>query len=121
MVNRLLKEYQKITEGIHFLGFESYMVYFDKIKDWDSYRHDHPDWFRNWDKFLFEKNLSEIASFFEKKDVFQCRLNNILFFCMQKYKLLEKNLTIPIMLNCIEVIIQRVFKANLLGHGITLL
>ena len=68
MVNRLLKEYQKITEGIHFLGFESYMVYFDKIKYWDSYRHDHPDWFRNWDKFLFEKNLSEIASFFEKKD-----------------------------------------------------
>ena len=68
MINKLLKKYQEITEAIHFLGFESYMVYFNKIKDWDSYRHDYPDRFKNWDKYQFEKNLSEIASFFEKKD-----------------------------------------------------
>jgi len=68
MVNRLLKEYQEITEVIHFLGFESYMAYFNRIKDWDSYRHDHPDWFRKWDKYLFEKTLSEIATIFERKN-----------------------------------------------------
>lgn len=68
MVNRLLKEYQEITEAIHFLGFESYMVLFNKIKDWDLYRHDRPDWFKKWDKYLFEKTLSEIASVFEKNN-----------------------------------------------------
>ncbi|MBR0265278.1 MAG: hypothetical protein IJQ60_15520 [Prevotella sp.] len=57
-----------MTESIHFLGFESYMVLFNKIKDWDSYRYNHPDWFRYWDKFLFENTLSEIASVFEKND-----------------------------------------------------
>lgn len=68
MVNRLLKEYQEITEAIHFWGFESYMVYYNRIKDWDSYRYDHPDWFRKWDKYHFEKTLSEIVSFFEKNE-----------------------------------------------------
>ncbi len=68
MVNRLLKEYQEITEAIHFWGFESYMVYYNRIKDWNSYRYDHPDWFRKWDKYHFEKTLSEIVSFFEKNE-----------------------------------------------------
>ena len=68
MVNRLLKEYQEITEAIHFLGFESYMVYFNRITDWNSYIHDHPEWFKNWDKYLFEKTLSEIASVFDNND-----------------------------------------------------
>ena len=65
MINKLFKNYQEITETIHLLGFESYMVYFNRIKDWDSYRYDHPDWFRKWDNYLFEKTLSEIASIFE--------------------------------------------------------
>lgn len=68
MTNKLFNNYQEITEAIHFFGIESYMVYLNKIKDWDSYRHDHPDWFRKWDKYLLEKTLSEIASIFDKND-----------------------------------------------------
>lgn len=68
MINRLLKEYQEITETIHFLGFDSYMVYLNRITDWDSYIHDRPDWFRNWDKNHLERTLSEIASVFENND-----------------------------------------------------
>jgi hypothetical protein len=68
MINRLLNKYQEITEAIHFLGFESYMVYFNRITDWNSYIHDHPEWFKNWDKYLFEKTLSEIASVFDNND-----------------------------------------------------
>ncbi len=70
MINKLLKDYQEITEAIHFLGFESYMVYLNRIKDFDSFRYDydHRGWFRNWDKYRFEKTLSEIASIFEKND-----------------------------------------------------
>ena len=97
MINKLLKNYQEITEAIHFFGFECYMVYFNRIKDWDSYRYDHPDWFRKWDKYLFEKTLSEIASFFESNNwvispgtitnnsVAMCAMFDI-FTCLKQYE-----------------------------------